>query len=84
MKLEVVSNAKGNYNNDFETNNTAFGAETGIVTYTIDTYVYNGLMKLGDVGMSSAASFYQSIVGFILVMFSNWLVKKRNMEGSLF
>ena len=47
-------------------------------------YVYNGLMKLGDVGMSSAASFYQSIVGFILVMFSNWLVKKRNMEGSLF
>ena len=54
------------------------------VTSTIDTYVYNGLMKLGDVGMSSAASFYQSIVGFILVMFSNWLVKKRNMEGSLF
>ena len=37
VKLEVVSNAKGNYNNDFETNNTAFGAETGIVTYTIDT-----------------------------------------------
>ena len=37
VKLEFVSNAKGNYNNDFETNNTAFGAETGIVTYTIDT-----------------------------------------------
>ena len=54
------------------------------VTSTIDTYVYNGLMKLGDVGMSSAASFYQSIVGFILVMFSNWLVKKCNVEGSLF
>ena len=37
VKLDVVSNAKGTYNNDFETNNTAFGAETGIVTYTIDT-----------------------------------------------
>lgn len=37
MKLEVVSNAKGNYNNDFENEQHAFGAETGIVTYTIDT-----------------------------------------------
>lgn len=54
------------------------------VTSTIDTYVYNGLMNLGDVGMTAAASFYQSIVGFILVMFSNWLVKKKNLEGSLF
>lgn len=54
------------------------------VTSTIDTYVYNGLMKLGDVGMSSAASFYQSIVGFVLVMFSNWLVKHKKLEGSLF
>lgn len=54
------------------------------VTSTIDTYVYNGLMNLGDVGMSAAASFYQSIVGFALVMFSNWLVKHKKMEGSLF
>ena len=37
VKLEVVSNAKGTYGNDFETNNTAFGTEKGIVTYTIDT-----------------------------------------------
>lgn len=54
------------------------------VTSTIDTYVYNGLMKLGDVGMSAAASFYQSIVGFILITLSNWLVKKNKLEGSLF
>lgn len=54
------------------------------VTSTIDTYVYNGLMNLGDVGMSAAAGFYQSIVGFILVLFSNWLVKRRGGEGSLF
>ena len=37
VKLEVVSNAKGTYGDDFETNNTAFGKEEGIVTYTIDT-----------------------------------------------
>ena len=54
------------------------------VTSTIDTYVYNGLMNLGDVGMSAAASFYQSIVGFVLVLCSNWFVKHKGMEGSLF
>lgn len=37
VKLEVVSNAKGTYDDNFETNNTAFGTEKGIVTYTIDT-----------------------------------------------
>ena len=33
-------------------------------TQTIDTYVYRALMKLNDVSMSSAASVFQSIIGF--------------------
>ena len=37
-------------------------------TQTIDTYVYRGLMEQGNVGMSSAAGVYQSLVGFALVM----------------
>lgn len=54
------------------------------VTSTIDTYVYRGLMQLGDVGMSAAASLYQSIVGFILILASNLYVKKIRPESSLF
>lgn len=54
------------------------------VTDTIDTYVYRGLMKIGNVGMSSAVGFYQSIVGFILVMLSNWIVGKISPENALF
>lgn len=46
------------------------------VTNTIDTYVYRGLVRLNDVGMSSAAGFYQSSVGFVLVLLANWSVKK--------
>ena len=38
------------------------------VTNVIDTYVYRGLMNLGDIGMSSAASLYQSFVGLILIV----------------
>ena len=53
-------------------------------TNTIDTYVYRGLMKLGNVGMSSAAGFYQSVVGFILVLFSNWVVRRISPDNALF
>ncbi|RAV17780.1 sugar ABC transporter permease [Paenibacillus contaminans] len=54
------------------------------VTNTIDTYVYRGLIKLNDVGMSSAAGVYQSLVGFILVFIANRIVIKFSKENALF
>ena len=53
-------------------------------TQTIDTYVYRALMVNNNVGMSSAASVFQAIIGFILVLISNLLVRKINPENSLF
>ena len=55
-------------------------------TNVISTYVYNMLMSAGtgSVGMASAAAFYQSIVGFILVMTTNFIVKKISPENALF
>jgi putative aldouronate transport system permease protein len=53
-------------------------------TQTIDTYVFRGLMQLGNIGMSSAAGFYQSIVGFVLVLTANYLVKRISPEDALF
>ncbi|WP_256975579.1 sugar ABC transporter permease [Paenibacillus sp. MY03] len=54
------------------------------VTNTIDTYVYRGLIKLNDVGMSSAAGVYQSLVGFTLVYIANRLVTRFSKENALF
>lgn len=54
------------------------------VTQTIDTYVYRGLMELNDVGMSAAAGFYQSLVGFVLVLAANAIVRKVDAENALF
>ncbi|MGF7049935.1 putative aldouronate transport system permease protein [Paenibacillus sp. DS2015] len=53
-------------------------------TSVIDTYVYRGLMVTGDMGMASAAGVYQSIVGFILVLAANYIVRKINRENALF
>lgn len=54
------------------------------VTNTIDTYVYRGLLELGDITMSSAAGLYQSLVGFILVLAANLIVRKIDAESALF
>jgi putative aldouronate transport system permease protein len=53
-------------------------------TNVIDTYVYRALLKIGNIGMSSAAGVYQSVVGLIMVLLSNWIVRKRSNENALF
>ena len=54
------------------------------VTNTIDTYVYRGLLELGDITMSSAAGVYQSLVGFILIMAANLTVRRLDPDSALF
>ncbi|WP_337102503.1 ABC transporter permease [Paenibacillus sp. YIM B09110] len=53
-------------------------------TNVIDTYVFRALMQLGDIGMSAAAGLYQSVVGFVLVILSNYVVRKISREDALF
>lgn len=54
------------------------------VTNVLDTYVYRTFLIGGDIGMSSAAGLYQSVVGFVLVLVSNSIVRKINSDNALF
>lgn len=53
-------------------------------TDVIDTYVYRALRQGGDTGIAAATGLYQSIVGFCLVLFTNWLVKRYDKDYGLF
>ncbi len=53
-------------------------------TNTIDTYVYRALLSTGDLGMASAAGFYQAVLGFIVVLTFNLIVRKVSNENALF
>lgn len=53
------------------------------VTDVIDTYVYRSLRVVGDLGMSTAVGLYQSVVGFILVLSTNAIIKKINRDNAL-
>ena len=54
------------------------------VTQTIDTYVYNALMNQNNIMMSSAASVAQAVIGFVLILVSNGVIKKLSPEDSMF
>lgn len=53
------------------------------VTDVIDTYVVRTLRTIGDVGMSTAVGLYQSVVGFVLVLAANYIIRKINEENAL-
>lgn len=54
------------------------------VTNVIDTYVYRALKETGNIGMASAASLYQSVVGFVLVIGANLIVRRVDKDSALF
>ena len=54
------------------------------VTRTLDVYVYNALMNNNDFAMSSAASVYQAVVGFVFIMVANGVIRKISSEDALF
>jgi putative aldouronate transport system permease protein len=53
-------------------------------TDVIDTYVYRALLDLGNISMSSAVGFFQSLVGFVLVLTVNQLTRKYAPESALY
>ncbi|UNK18431.1 sugar ABC transporter permease [Paenibacillus sp. N3/727] len=54
------------------------------VTNVIDTFVYRGLINMGDIGMSTAAGLYQSFVGLILILVANYIVRKIEKDHAIF
>ena len=54
------------------------------VTMTLDTYIYNALKNYSNLNMSLAAGCYQSIVGFILVVITNKIVKTLDENAAMF
>ena len=54
------------------------------VTQTIDVYVYSMLRSNLPLGYPAAAAVLQSVVGFILILVTNYIVRKTRPEMALF
>ena len=54
------------------------------VTQTIDTFVYKALISQSNIGMSAAASFFQSVIGFLMILIFNGITNKVSKENALF
>jgi putative aldouronate transport system permease protein len=53
-------------------------------TDVIDTYVYRATVQVGDIGMSSAAGLFQTVIGMVLVLITNWIIKKASPDNAIF
>ena len=53
-------------------------------TEVIDTYVFRALKVTGDIGLAAAVGLYQSFMGFLVVIFSNALIRRYDAENALF
>ncbi|WP_019909113.1 ABC transporter permease [Paenibacillus sp. HW567] len=50
----------------------------------IDTFIFRSLRLNGDIGMASAAGFYQSVLSFAIIMLCNKLARRLDEDSSLF
>lgn len=53
-------------------------------TRVIDSYVLNQILGSSNFGFTAAASFFQSVVGLILIIIANFVVRKVEPDGALF
>ena len=53
-------------------------------TDVIDTFVFRSLISSNDIGMSSSAAFYQSIICFATIMIANSIVRRIEKDYALF
>ena len=63
------------------TRNTGILYET---TQVIDSYVLNAIMKNSNFGFTAATTFFQSVVGLLLMLFANFMVNRISPENALF
>ncbi len=50
----------------------------------IDTFIYRSLASVGNFNLAAAAGFFQAVMGLILILLANWVVRKVNKEQALF
>jgi len=55
------------------------------ITDILDTYVYRvTITQPLSMGLGAAAGLYQSVFGFLIIMITNFLIKRKNAEYALF
>jgi len=54
------------------------------VTQTIDTYVFHVFKVMGDIKLSSAAAAFQSVIGLVVIVIANFIIRAIDRDSALF
>jgi len=50
----------------------------------LDTFVYRSLISLNQIGMATAAGLFQSVIGLVMILIVNWVIRRIYPEQALF
>ncbi|WMJ88734.1 ABC transporter permease [Anaerocolumna sp. MB42-C2] len=53
------------------------------VASTIDTYIYKALQSSAPIGMTAAATFFQSVACCLTILLANWIVRKIDNDSAI-
>jgi multiple sugar transport system permease protein/putative aldouronate transport system permease protein len=53
-------------------------------TQVIDSYILNAILTTPDFGFTAATTFYQSVIGLVMILAANGIVRKAAPENALF
>lgn len=53
-------------------------------TQVIDSYILNAILTTPDFGFTAATTFYQSVIGLVMILVANGIVRKAAPENALF
>jgi multiple sugar transport system permease protein/putative aldouronate transport system permease protein len=53
-------------------------------TQVIDSYILNAILTTPDFGFTAATTFYQSLIGLVMILVANGIVRKAAPENALF
>jgi putative aldouronate transport system permease protein len=83
----LLINLGGIFNGDFGMIYSIVGEKNSMLLPTTDiinTYVFRAMKINSQYGMAAAVGLWQSVMGFILVLISNYLVRRRDSDMAIF
>ncbi len=86
ISINLIMSMGGIFHGDFGLFYTVTGNSGALypVTNVIDTYIFNGLKSQANLGMTTAAGMFQSVVGFVFLLIANQIVNRIDPENAMF
>ena len=81
IAIQLILSLSGIMNGGFDQIYNLYSVPVYDVADTLDTYLYRVGLSGGKVELGTALGLFKSLIGFVLILISNWITKKLGGDG---